>query len=52
MLSNLLNSFMYHLVIFFLSKRVCVEMGQDWINFEKFRWFLVMFLYYNCCLNA
>ena len=31
-LSNLLNSFMYHLAIFFLSKRVCVEMGQDWIS--------------------
>jgi len=33
---------MYHLVIFFLSKRVCVKMGQDWIDFEKFRWFLVI----------
>jgi len=42
MLSNLLNNFMYHLVIFFLSKRVCVEMGQDWIDFEKCRWFLVV----------
>jgi len=41
-LSNLLNSFMYYLVIFFLSKRVCVEMGQDRIDFEKFRWFLVV----------
>jgi len=33
---------MYHLVIFFLSKSVCVEMGQDWIDFENFRWFLVV----------
>jgi len=51
-LSNLLNSFMYHLV-FFLSKRVCVEMGQDWIDFENLDgpWYVPIFSLLLKCIK-